>query len=743
MSVGSLRGGISNALAAAVGVVMTLASAQQNPEPTPSPARDIGLVERAGVRLQQIDITVTGPPTQIEDLGPADFDVQIGWTTIRDFTVDRLCRGVDAQPAPSTVSPFPSPPSAEPTATFVFYFDQPHLTMAGRARAIEVAKDLADRLVVHGNRAMILSNARDLRTIQPLTSDPRALADALDRMKTDREQWDTAAAEEESHVVDVLDALAANLGGPPLSSGRPSKQATSGSSSTPSSMGGRVTTGSGRGDNFSEIFPPRPDPIAESRNGGLLVALGLADNFQSEEAWRQERDLGRLEMVLGRLANLNPPKVFLYFADTMRANPGEHYLSLFSDQALAGTLKGKGVASAARGNADAGRSNLDRVVSKAGALGIRFYTIEGARPEMNLVPIAAARAGSPAAMPTAFARSKRHRDAQDALAELALQTGGVAFLNDVPAEKVAHRIDDELSCIYLISFDPRDLPKDKPMTVRVTPLRPKITARSRGRIVIQSDSALLSTRLLGAFLAPESTPSDVALRVGLLPLRFENGGFRVRVQVIVPATKSNRAVWDLGISLVSRGRVTEQASGRIVIDAAGVSVIFESELTFAPGPYELIAVAHDVLGDRVASTRSDGMWPDPSDDQAGIGPLAVVQPINAAFARDGETRRSGNLVYGESDRISADQPTAVVGVVCRSGSVRGPVRIERSLVGETEVNFPVTEFPNSTSEPCVPIRDLVPPRTLGEGLYRYVVRVYDQRKELAIAERSIAVSRQR
>ena len=58
-------------------------------------------------------------------------------------------------------------------------------------------------------------------------------------------------------------------------------------------------------------------------------AIALARMYQKEERWRTEQNLRRLEMVLGQLTEVESPKAVIYFADTMRSNPGEHYLSFF------------------------------------------------------------------------------------------------------------------------------------------------------------------------------------------------------------------------------------------------------------------------------------------------------------------------------------------------------------------------------------------------------------------------------
>ncbi len=661
------------------------------PEKSPPP-RDLGLVETTVSRLQQLDLTLTGPAKSLQNLGPSDFEVEVGGRRLTSFTVDRVCQ--DAAPTPEPAAPSPEAPSRPapavtgPSATYVFYFDHPHMTQSGRAAAIDLARDLVPKLLTGHARLMILSNALELRTYLPLTSDPAQAIAALEMLKGDGKEWDPWGAMEEDRVADVLRLL-----------------------------------GSGG-----------------SHTSNVELAMNTARGYQLEERWRQERDLRRLEMILGRLADLDAPKAVLYFADTMRANAGEHYLSFFGSTTLDEGANEKGFASSVRNDADSARLNLDRVVDDAAALGIRFYTVEAKGLEADSTSIAS-RSGS-ASLSNASsvtANTQRHRDAQDTLVSLAAETGGRAFLNGVPSFKVARRILDDLSCVYLVSFDPRDFPKDTPLRVAVRVLRPDVKVQSRGRIVIQGDAKRLTSRLLASFAAPEATRSDVPLRVALVPLGFRDGAFQARVQVVVPGTPVAGAIWDLGASVVSRGKVSEDASGRVEVGAAGVPIILESEMSFAPGPYELVAVAHESTTDQLASKKSGGTWPAPEGKLATLGPIAVLQPLTGAFLRDGSKRLSGSVALEESDFLRPDQPTALVGLVCRSKDEISTLTVTRTLVGEGETPFPPTAIPSTPGEPCAQFRDLVPAKTLGEGRYRYVVKVSDASGVLAEAERTLLV----
>ena len=59
---------------------------------------------------------------------------------------------------------------------------------------------------------------------------------------------------------------------------------------------------------------------------------------------------------------------------------------------------------------------------------------------------------------------------------------------------MTNQILDDLSCLYLLSFDPRGFRQDAPLTVSVRVKRGKVKPFVRGRLVIQSDAERLKER---------------------------------------------------------------------------------------------------------------------------------------------------------------------------------------------------------------------------------------------------------
>ena len=139
----------------------------------------------------------------------------------------------------------------------------------------------------------------------------------------------------------------------------------------------------------------------------------------------------------------------------------------------------------------------------------------------------------------------------------------------------------------------------------------------------------------------------------------------------------------------------------------------------------------------MASTSVRVDWPALKEAQAGIGPIAVVQPVIGAFLRGGATRKAGSVIAGAVDPIDPSKPTAVVTVVCPAAG-RDPARIvERVLTGPTRHEFPPQDLSGETS--CVQLRDVVPSNTLRGGPYRYTLRVLSGDTALVEAEREFVV----
>lgn len=440
----TLRGAVAGTGAVlALAIMLTASAVSQESEPPAGggqddDARDIGLIERTQRGLAQIDVSVSGPWESISNLTADDFELVIYGNVIENLVVDRLC----SQPVPNGKSKDKAkkddapPVPAEPTTpdlrrpiSFLFYFDQLLLNGAGRQNSIDLARGLIREKIRDGNRAAIVSSGKRLTTFADLTDDPEVLLEALDRLERSREQWVTYASTEEYRIREVLDLL--------------------------------------------ETY-------------GLSAACGTAWRYQRDELWETDRALRLFSLTLGHLADLDPPKVAFYFADIVRREAGEHYLTYVGGCGNFGNRLGEGVFGA--------DFAMQKVMDEASAHGTRVYTV---RAEGLVAPaMTESRQAIANASVTNF---QRYSQAGDSLASMALETGGRFFINGEGASKVAKTLDADLGCMYLLSFDPIGLMQDKPLKVLLRTKKPKVKAFARGQIVLQSESARKTSKLMAAF----------------------------------------------------------------------------------------------------------------------------------------------------------------------------------------------------------------------------------------------------
>ncbi len=643
------------------------------PQDTGDEPREIDLIERTGRRLAQLDVSVSGPDDAIGNLTADDFELVVGGRFIESFFVDRACN-IGERMVRTTTAEAPDTTGAQvpvtavplsPKPTYLFYFDQHHLTMAGRQNSLDTARTIVDQLVVNGARAMIVSAGKYIATIQPLTDDRDRMQDALDRLERDNDQWDVYAYQEDSRIEQVMREL--------------------------------------------------------QQDNDMTKAIGTARLFQREERYRTDKALRLFEITIGRLTDLDPPKVVIYFADSMRKNAGEHYVSYFPRQSAVPDL----TLAAMESDGFVANNAFDRVVEAASSYEVRLYTVQA---EGMLAPSMTMSRGASQNQSQPSANKRRRFDAQNSLVGLARETGGQAFLHGTPGKKIATRIERDLSCLYLISFDASDMPEDRPLAVSLRMKRDKVKATTRGQIVLASEGKRKTTRLLAAFTGIVPDADDLKLEGIVIPTGYDKGKYTALVQIRAPSMPLPKTIWEIGASLVSHGKVRQDFSGRIEVDRPSVPVIFEAEMSFGPGPYQLVMVAHEQITDRIARAEIEADWPDPDANEVTLSPLTLLQPSEGAFLRDGKLRRSGSLGKTATEYIEPGLPVAVIGLVCRNKSKKtkkARLVIERRLIGETEASFTDLELSDSGIR-CIQLRDIIRADTMTEGNFTYELRVVDK-----------------
>lgn len=735
----------SRVLAGSVSLALILtwsAVATEEGQPAgPEDPRRLGIVEQTGRRLLQVDVTVRGPADAVDTLTPEDFIVEVDGREIEGFLLDRVCSeepavSIDAAPGSIATGDGAAPVPGPAGASYLFYFDQHHLTMVGRERSLDLSAELIRDLIQPPHRAMIVSSGQEVRTFAELTSDQPVLLDALERLRQDKKQWDPYPSQEDRRVEEIFAALGLGLDAGRGVGGFYESQALAAQSAESRAEARRAVGraspqrgfGGGASSAAADARAQRDSALAsraDAKKKGVQHAKQIARSYQNEERWHTEKALARFTMVLGRLAGVDPPKAVIYFADRMRSNAGDHFMGIFGkpderefNEPTFQVLPG------------AGSAGFDQLIDTASAHGVRLYTVqaEGLVTGISASPLSGKTINVVSSDPRST--SRRFDDAKNSLAGLAAETGGESFLNGVGPARIAKRIRQDLACVYLISLDPAGLPEDRRLPLRIWVDRPKVKVQARARVLVPSQATRLTTRLAAAFTTRGGGSADAGMGALVIPTGYREGKFTALVQVVVPGAEIGAADWDLGASVLSNGSVRQEASTNVQVSAPGVPVVFENEMEFSPGPWELIAVAHDRARDEIVTTRVEGDWPDPEEQAVTIGPIALVQPAQGVFVRDERHKAQGALGRRDEDWVRPDRPAALLAMVCRKKSDRRPIEVERTLEGETLVEFPALHI-GDEEDRCVLLSDLIPPDTMTEGEFNYAVRVIEEGSEIA------------
>jgi hypothetical protein len=165
--------------------------------------------------------------------------------------------------------------------------------MMGRGNGLDTAKELIDRLIVDGARATIVSSAKGVETVVPMTDDREKLRAGVDKLRADVRQWDSYAATEDKRAVEIMNSL------------------------TPE------------------------------------MACLLAKNYAREEWEEARRATQRIGIAVGTLAEAPMPKGLVYFGDSLRQTAGLHFLKLACEAVDPGVIASAQLVPSAAGEFDA------------------------------------------------------------------------------------------------------------------------------------------------------------------------------------------------------------------------------------------------------------------------------------------------------------------------------------------------------------------------------------------------------
>lgn len=387
--------------------------------------------------------------------------------------------------------------------------------------------------------------------------------------------------------------------------------------------------------------------------------------------WPSEQRHERLATVLGYLTDIDSPKILLYFADTL------------------------------------GRSGraLTHVVEAANAHGVRIITISSRRDSRSVGP---------------------NRSSSSTAGSLSNPTGGkvLAMSDGTDASKLVSAIRDDTNCFTLISFDVTGFPEDAPLSVNLRSTRREIELRTRDSIVVQSRETRAVSRLMAAFAAPDLGNSQTLVAVNLLPVELQGRSYSTLIQIGVEGSSIANATWDLGASVLFRGSVKEQFSGRVSVSGRQVPIMLEKLVEFRPGPFEISAVASETNNldafHLIGSGHVEGIWPQPANQLGISGPIAIVQTIEGLFVRDGETRSTGSRLFSAHEPLRTDRPAWALTLLCGNGNGK---RNQTYRATHGVAGSPLVETTLESGPGCHQLRDRIDAESMRGGGHDYVVEL--------------------
>ena len=469
-------------------------------------------------------------------------------------------------------------------------------------------------------------------------------------------------------------------------------------------------------ESFAENFENRLEQVYdwaglnEDYPGSLSFAESLAFQFQKEEINWAARSLSRLATVVRSMAELESPKVLFYFADTMISRPGQHYYSIFATN-----LRSLDI-----GPVDpwAAVDPFEQVIQEAAVANVRLFPIQAEGLVMG----------------------RFRQTAQHSLGGFAKETGGKHFINGVSAERIAQRVEEELSCIYVLSFDPAELSEDERHGLQVEIKHPKVKLTSHAAFVLRSPEGKRQAELEAAFVTPELFDDQESLASVLIPTGFEDGKYSALLQVAFPPSLMPDAKWELGVSVSWRDAVRQEADCGISVNGKATPVVFELPVELSLADFEVVMVARENNADSIVTGYLTDRWPNPRKLPISFGPVAAVQSGTAIFVRGDKTKRKGPLGIREGEPLRADRRTTILTLVCREPkNKRTSLLVDRELEGTLAVVLPPVELEIGGGLRCGLLKDRIPRGQLLPGNFTYTIVVHDADGQSATVTRRFAV----
>ncbi len=546
----------------------------QEPEAQPEP-----FAERVEVEVVNVDVIVTEGGDRngrrVLDLNQDDFELLVDGrpVPIEYFAAPRL----PAAPAiaaeslallPVAPSPLPEP---IPPANLILYVDQTALENRARFETVRELREFLRARSASGDRVMVAAFEQDLRVLLLPTSDPAAIAQALDELEN-RPSLARLGSGEKRQLEQDIRAYGRN------------RMRLSGSSAE--LRGARMQQG--------EIFRLENE----------------ITNWAEQQIDRERRSIVALERLVGALGAAEGRKAVVLATAGIQAFPArglfaaldqQRQLVISTEADRAPTLELRGIEVL---------REFEQMVRAAQNARVAFYTVSPVvqPPAENSAEFGSAGPGAAKPLP----RDMATVEAASSIARMAGATGGASYNIGVDLDRRLEAVTADIDAAYSLGFSTSAAAGDKDHRIDVRVRRAGLEVRHRESFQRRSAPERAESALSAAVTFGQAeNPLEISLKLGagrsegkkkggqVVPLAV---GIPLRFVTLVPQGEVRNGKVSVRIAIQDpRGRLLESSAAvvPIVVPEAQMAKAMESswyhraEMRLAPGPQRVAVVVLD------------------------------------------------------------------------------------------------------------------------------------------------------
>ncbi|MBP9145637.1 MAG: VWA domain-containing protein [Thermoanaerobaculia bacterium] len=554
----------------------------QEPEAQPEP-----FAERVEVEVVNVDVIVTDrEKRRVLDLNEDDFELLVDGrpVPIEYFAAPRL----PAAPAiaaeslallPVAPSPLPEP---IPPANLILYVDQTALENRARFETVRELREFLRARSASGDRVMVAAFEQDLRVLLLPTSDPAAIAQALDELEN-RPSLARLGSGEKRQLEQDIRAYGRN------------RMRLSGASAE--LRGARMQQ--------SEIFRLENE----------------ITNWAEQQIDRERRSIVALERLVGALGAAEGRKAVVLATAGIQAFPArglfaaldqQRQLVISTEADRAPTLELRGIEVL---------REFEQMVRAAQNARVAFYTVSPVvqPPAENSAEFGSAGPGEAAAKP--LPRDMATVEAASSIARMAGATGGASYNIGDDLDRRLEAVTADIDAAYSLGFSTGAAAGDKDHKIEVRTRRADLEVRHRESFKRREAPERAESALAAAVTFGQAeNPLEITLKVGVgksegkknsgqvVPLAV---GIPLRFVTLVPEGEVRNGRVSVRMAIQDpQGRMLESTAAIVPIvvpeaqmaKAMASSWYHRAEMRLAPGPQRVAVVVLDEVSGLQSTT---------------------------------------------------------------------------------------------------------------------------------------------